>query len=68
VVVKFLTLGGHSTKKSSACIYQVLALVKYTCINEEIFLLGTYGSLYSIHVIIAEKLKDTKCLLVDCFH
>ena len=39
VIIKFLSLRRHRAKKCTSCIDQVLPLLKFLCIYQEIFLL-----------------------------
>ena len=43
VIVKFLSLRRHRTKECTSCIDQVLPLLKFLCIYQEIFLLRSNG-------------------------
>ena len=68
MVVKLLTLGRACAEKSSACVNEVFTLVIHLFVNKEVFLLGAYGGLYGLDVLVSEQLQNTQRLAVDCLH
>ena len=68
MILHLLSLGRHSTKKSSAGEHQILTLLEILLVNQEVLLLWTYCSGNTSHGSISEKVKHLGCLSVQRLH
>ena len=68
VIVHFLSLRRHCAEESASRHNEILSLLPHITVHKEVFLLGTYGSLYALYACIAEELQYSERLFINCFH
>ena len=68
MVLQLLALRRLGAKKGATGIHQVLAFFKECLVDEEVFLLGTYGGDDSFGVLVAEETQNPQRLGVHYFH